>query len=89
MKLKFFIFLSIVTVLTCSLVWIRLQIVNISYDISKLEKMTNFLKEDCNKLSLKINELKSPEHLENLARTKLSMHPLQAGQIIVLKKSHQ
>ncbi|MBI3544763.1 MAG: cell division protein FtsL [Deltaproteobacteria bacterium] len=72
------------TLLTCAFVWVRLQIVSISYDINELEKRERSTRDECSKLTLQINEAKSPQRLEHIARLKLGMHPPRPDQNIVL-----
>jgi cell division protein FtsL len=73
------------TIMTCSFVWVRLQIVNISYDIHQLTKQEHDLREECNNLSLSINEAKSPQKLERLATARFGMQRPRAEQLITLK----
>lgn len=86
-KGKHFASIIIVTVLTCAFVWVRLQIVSISYDINELGKQERLIRDECNALSLQVNEAKSPVRLERIARTKLGMQPPRPDQNIIL--SHE
>ena len=79
--------LIITTILTCAFVWVRLQIVNISYDINKLNKAERILQEEVNSLTLRIDKAKSPSRLERLAKLKFKMHPPNPSQVIVLKQA--
>ena len=72
------------TVLTCAFVWVRLQIVSISYEIGELGKQERVARDECNKLTLQINEAKSPQKLEKVARVKLGMEPPRSDQTILL-----
>lgn len=78
-------FLILATLMTCTFVWVRLKIVSVGYEIQDLEKQERMLREECNALTLKINEAKSPHRLEHLARTKFNMHPAQSNQVVVFK----
>ena len=84
MKGRHFALVVLVTLCTCAFVWVRLQIVNISYDIQGLKNQEKELKEDCNKLTLQIDEARSPQRLEKLARDRFDMHAPRADQTIVL-----
>jgi cell division protein FtsL len=85
-KGKHFALLIIATVLTCGFVWVRLQIISISYDINELAREDRSLREDCNNLTLRINEAKSPHRLERIATTKFDMFPPRPGQTITLSE---
>jgi cell division protein FtsL len=84
MKSKHFATIILATVFTCAFVWVRLQIISISYDINELTKQERFLREECNHLSLQINEVRSPAKLERLAANKFKMMPPRAEQLITL-----
>lgn len=81
-----FILLILGTIVTFSFVWVRLQIVSISYEINELTKQEIALREECNAYSLKINEAKSPQKLEHVAKTKFKMFPPRADQLVFLKQ---
>lgn len=87
MKGRHFAFLILATVLTCAFVWVRLQIVSISYDINTLAAKERVLREDCNALTLRINEKKSPRQLEQLAAAKFKMASPRPDQLIQLPKN--
>lgn len=84
MKGKHFALLFIGTIMTFAFVWVRLQIVSISYDINELAKHERALREECNNLSLRINEARSPRRLEHIAATKFNMSAPRAGQVILM-----
>lgn len=84
MKGRHFAAIIFATVLTCAFVWVRLQIVSISYDIGELGKKERLVRDECNELSLQINEAKSPQKLEQIARGKLGMVPPRPDQNIIL-----
>ena len=75
-----------VTLCTFSLVWTRLRIVSISYDINSLSQVEKKLREECSSITLKINEARSPHRLESLAQSKFHLAPPKPGQLIVLKE---
>lgn len=85
MKFRYFFFIAIVTVLTGAFVWVRLEIIRTSYDIHEFEKKEMTLREDCNALTLAIDQVKSPQKLEHLAREKFNMQAPKPNQLIVLK----
>ena len=59
-------------------VWVRLQIINISYDINTLSGKEKVLREECYNVSSRINEAKSPRRLERLATMKFGMQTPRA-----------
>lgn len=85
MKLRQGLFLLLITAFTCSFVWVRLQLVSIGYEIHELEEKERTLKDECNKLALKINEAKAPQRLEQLAKSKFNMYPPAANQVVVIR----
>ena len=84
MNRKHFLLVAIATVLTSAFVWVRLQIVSISYDIHEQQNRERALREECNALSLRIHESRSPYRLEAVAKT-LKMSAPRPEQIIVLR----
>lgn len=66
--------------------WVRLRIVTVGYDIHELEREEKVMREEVTKLNFKINEAKSPQRLEKLARAKFGLKPATSAQIIVLKE---
>ena len=84
MRWRHFVFVVLVTICTCAFVWVRLQIVNISYDIQGLKNQEKEFRDDCSKLTLQIDEVRSPQRLEKLARDRFNMHAPRAYQTIVL-----
>lgn len=84
MKAKYILAIIATTALTFSFVWVRLQIVSISYEINELSKKEKAIREDCSSLTLRINQAKSPQRLEHLAGARFNMHPPKASQLIIL-----
>lgn len=84
MRGKHFAAIILGTIVTCAFVWVRLQIVSISYDINELGKQERQIRDECNAITLKINEAKSPQKLEQIARVKFGMQPPRPDQNIVL-----
>ena len=78
----------VLTAITCSFVWVRLQIVSISYDIHELEQKERTLKEDISALQYRINQAKAPAKLEYLARSRFHMQPQTPSQTIILTEKN-
>lgn len=79
-------FISAATVLTSAFVWVRLQIVGISYDIHELQARERALREQNNGLSLRVHEARAPYRLESLARARFGMQAPRADQVVVLSE---
>lgn len=73
------IFLSIATV------WLRLQIVDTTYQIHQAEQQIQNAKHTDEKLELKAAQLRSPKRLELLAKNKFKLSPPQSDQVIRLE----
>ncbi|HRK02590.1 MAG TPA: hypothetical protein PLH57_07975 [Oligoflexia bacterium] len=83
-KLKIFLVIAAGAAFMGSFAWIRLEIVRISYDIHRLEKLEQQARDDVNKVTLKINEARSPVRLERIAREKFDMKKPRPEQVIKL-----
>lgn len=70
------IILSIVTV------WLRLQIVDTTYQIHQAEQQIQNAKHTDEKLELKAAQLRSPKRLEQLAKAKFRLAPPEQDQVI-------
>ncbi len=66
-------------------VWLRLTIVRTTYEIGQTDRMIRNLKQEREKLELKLAGLRSPRHLEQLARTKFGLSQPRADQVVHLK----
>lgn len=80
-------FIVAATLLTSAFVWVRLQIVGISYDIHELQSRERALREENNALSLKVHEARAPYRLESLARARFGMQAPRADQVVELSES--
>ena len=66
-------------------VWLRLSVVQSTYELNQKAKIIHNLKLEHERLSLNLAQLRSPRHLEMLARKKFNLHPPRANQLIHLK----
>jgi cell division protein FtsL len=66
-------------------VWLRVRIIQISYDIAAEQKQKLALMEINKKLRIQLSNLKSPERIEKIALTQLGLRPPQKGQIEILR----
>ena len=86
MKRKHFLILFAITFLTSAFVWVRLKIVSTSYEINELAKEEKDVREQCNNITLRINEAKSPQKLVHLANNKFGLKAPRTDQVVLLKK---
>jgi cell division protein FtsL len=75
----------VLLVLAVSSVWLRLSIVRTTYEIDQTSKMIRNTQQDLERLELNVARLKSPRHLEMLARKKFGLNPPQSDQVIRLQ----
>lgn len=85
MKLFHFVVVITVTILTSAFVWVRLQIVNTSYEIHDLQEKEKLVREKNNVLTMHIHQARAPYKLEALSKDKFKMGPPRTDQIIVMK----
>ena len=67
-------------------VWLRLSIVRTTYEIDQVAKMIRNTQQDVEHLELNVARLRSPRHLEVLARKKFGLNPPRADQVIRLQE---
>lgn len=65
-------------------VWLRLQVVQMGYVFSTINKLQGRLEQENRELKIELATLTSPERLEALARKRLGLVPPEKGQVIVL-----
>jgi len=66
-------------------VWLRLEVVDTSYAISKTEATIRTLEEERKRSELKVSSLRSPKRLEGLAKTKFNLRQPNADQVVHLR----
>jgi len=71
--LPLFLFLGLVLVVALFFVWTRLQVVNLEYDISRLEGQLRHLQQQSRQLKLEAASLSRPDRIEALARKELKL----------------
>jgi cell division protein FtsL len=65
-------------------IWIQVQVVNLSYDLSRAQKQRKELVEINKKLRIQLANLKAPDRIEQIALNQLGLRPPQRGQIEIL-----
>jgi hypothetical protein len=76
--------IPVVIVLAIGTVWLRLSIVRTTYAINQSEKEIQGLRQAREQMELKVTALRSPRHLEGLARGKYGLGTPRAEQIVHL-----
>jgi cell division protein FtsL len=74
-------------ILVCGIlfyIWLQVQIVSLSYDISRGQKQRKELIEINKKLRIQLANLKAPDRIEQIALNQLGLRPPQRGQIEIL-----
>lgn len=69
-------------VIALSLVWVRLQVVHVGYDLSTARQLERKLEQEQRELTLEIAALTSPRRLEEMARVRLGMRPPLDDQVV-------
>ena len=66
-------------------VWVRLTVVKTTYELNQTSKMLHNLKLENEQMELKVAQLRSPRHLEALAKQKFKLNPPSPDRIIPMK----
>lgn len=66
-------------------VWLRLSVVGTTYDIDQTNRMIQNARKEQEQWELKVARLRSPAHLEELARKKFHLSPPRSDQIVRLQ----
>ena len=65
-------------------VWLRLQVVQMGYELSTASKLQGQLEQEQRELKVELATLMSPDRLEAMARKRLGLAPPEKGQVIIL-----
>lgn len=84
-QLPMFVFLGLVLVISLFIVWSRLQVVNLDYDISRLEGELRTLRQQSRQLHLETASLSRPDRIEALARRDLKLRFPTVQQVISVR----
>lgn len=66
-------------------VWLRLTVVQTTYELNQANKTLHNLKLENEKLELKVAQLRSPRRLEALAKQKFKLNPPTPDRMIQIK----
>ena len=79
------VWLIFATILALFYVWSRVQMVQLGYELTTLQRQSDDLNKQISNLELEIAKLKSPKRLEEFAKAELNMHAPLAEQIVLVK----
>lgn len=70
--------------LALAYVWIRVQVIETGYEVSRIRKETNELKEQKEILEAQVGALKSPVRIETIAIEKFGMRLPNSDEIVIV-----
>lgn len=73
-------------VLALVFVWVRIQVIQLGYEVSRLRKETSELVEQKNRLTAEVEALKAPARIEAVARERFGMR-LPMGEETILSQA--
>jgi cell division protein FtsL len=82
---RVFILFVLLVVLGMARVWLRLQVVNLGYELSAAREMQTRLEQEGRELAVELAMLKDRSRLEELARRRLGMTDPKKGQVVELR----
>jgi cell division protein FtsL len=77
--------IPVILLLSVGTVWVRLSIVQFSYEINLTDRELNQTISRVEKLKVEVSQLRSPSRLEILAREEFGLRPPRIEQIVHLK----
>lgn len=83
---RVFFFLAVLVVVSLFFVWSRLQLVNLQYDISRIESRLREAGREVRCLQLEVASLRSPSRIEAVARTRLGLRNPSSSQVIFVRR---
>ena len=75
-----------VILLSVGTVWLRLKVVQTTYELNQANKILQTLKLEKERTDLKLAQLRSPRRLEKLARQSFHLEPPTADRVISMKR---
>lgn len=80
-----FAFIALLLGLSLFIVWSRLQVLNLEYDISSMESRIRAGQQEASRLRLEAASLRHPGRIEQVATTELGLRLPEPSQIINLR----
>lgn len=76
----------IVAVMATLTIWIRLSVVQWTYESTEAQRTIAALQQTYEQTQLEVTRLKSPKRLQELARTRFSLSPPAPQRILILEE---
>lgn len=73
---------AVAVVFMLAFVWIRIRVIQLGYEVSKIRKETSELRQQKNRLEAEVEALKSPSRIEVIAKERFGMRLPQYGEIV-------
>ena len=78
------VFIAVLLAISLFFVWSRLQVVNLEYDLSRLESRQRDLQQEGRKLRLESASLRHPGRIEQVARAQMGLQLPTPAQVIAV-----
>jgi cell division protein FtsL len=82
--LPLLVFMALLMAVSLFFVWSRLQVVNLEYDLSRLETRVRDLQQEGRKLRLEAASLRHPGRIEEVARVQMGLRLPTPDQVIAV-----
>lgn len=73
---------AVAVVFSLLFVWVRIQVIQLGYEVSRLRRETTELAQQKNRLEAEVEALKAPSRLEAIAREQLGMRLPMGNEIV-------
>lgn len=73
---------AVAVVFMLAFVWIRIRVIQLGYEVSKIRRETSELRQQKNRLEAEVEALKSPSRIEVIAKERFGMRLPQYGEIV-------
>ncbi len=78
--------IAVLLILSLFVVWSRLQVVHLEYEISSLEGRVREVAQDVQRLRLEAASLRSPARIEQIAQSRIGLRLPTADQVIPIER---
>lgn len=76
---------AVAIVFSLLFVWVRIQVIQLGYEVSRLRRETTELAEQKNRLEAEVAILKAPSRLETIAKERFGMRLPQGNEIVFVE----
>lgn len=81
--------LAVIVLVALFLVWARIQVIQLGYEVSKLRKETRELAQQRDLLEAEVARLKSPDRLSGIARDSFGMRLPMGDEVVILRRGEE